>query len=142
MSSWRSQALIEAPLESVWELVGDPNRYPEWAGTVVSITGLAAIAPGQTYRQRTRTPDGEMETTFRIEELDELHEIKLHCVDSGLWTRWLLTEAQQSTFVDVEVGVAADDATDPELRDALNTKSHFRRLTEGSIDGVRAMTES
>ncbi|HEX6583794.1 MAG TPA: SRPBCC family protein [Thermoleophilaceae bacterium] len=24
------QAFIEAPVERVWELVGDPNRHPEW----------------------------------------------------------------------------------------------------------------
>ena len=24
------QTFIEAPVERVWELVGDPNRHPEW----------------------------------------------------------------------------------------------------------------
>ncbi len=35
MASWRQQALIEAPVEEVWRLVGDPGRYPEWAGEVI-----------------------------------------------------------------------------------------------------------
>jgi uncharacterized protein YndB with AHSA1/START domain len=24
------QVFIDAPIERVWELVGDPNRHPEW----------------------------------------------------------------------------------------------------------------
>ena len=28
MASFRQQTLIEAPVEAVWELVGDPKRYP------------------------------------------------------------------------------------------------------------------
>jgi uncharacterized protein YndB with AHSA1/START domain len=24
------QTFIDAPVERVWELVGDPNRHPEW----------------------------------------------------------------------------------------------------------------
>jgi uncharacterized protein YndB with AHSA1/START domain len=30
MSEVHEQALIDAPVASVWELVGDPRRYPEW----------------------------------------------------------------------------------------------------------------
>ena len=38
MSSWRQQALIEAPIDVVWGLVGDPKRHPHWAGGVVGVT--------------------------------------------------------------------------------------------------------
>ena len=31
----RQQVLIEAPVEVVWRLVGDPNRHSEWWPTVV-----------------------------------------------------------------------------------------------------------
>ena len=30
MSVARRQAQIEAPVGAVWDLLGDPNRYPEW----------------------------------------------------------------------------------------------------------------
>ena len=33
VSAWRQQAVIDAPAASVWALVGDPKRYPEWART-------------------------------------------------------------------------------------------------------------
>jgi uncharacterized protein YndB with AHSA1/START domain len=35
MSGWRRQAVIDAPIEVVWELVGDPNRHPEWFPRVI-----------------------------------------------------------------------------------------------------------
>ena len=28
MAAWRQQALIDAPLEVVWSLVGDPRSFP------------------------------------------------------------------------------------------------------------------
>jgi hypothetical protein len=35
MSAVRRQAQIDAPIQSVWNLVGDPNRHPEWFPKVV-----------------------------------------------------------------------------------------------------------
>jgi len=43
MPSWRDQALIDAPIEVVWGLVGDPRRFPEWAGDTLEVTGLATV---------------------------------------------------------------------------------------------------
>ena len=50
MSAWREQALIEAPVGAVWELVGNPERYPEWAGNMVAVTGLAELAENADLR--------------------------------------------------------------------------------------------
>jgi len=30
MASWKQQALIQAPVEDVWELLCDPARGPDW----------------------------------------------------------------------------------------------------------------
>ena len=30
MSAYRQQALIDVPITTVWGLVSDPNRHPEW----------------------------------------------------------------------------------------------------------------
>jgi len=141
VSSWRQQALIDAPVEEVWSLVGDPNRYPEWAGDVLEVTGLASRAEGETYRQVTRTPLGKTETTFEIEELDELHEIKLRCQTSGYYSRWVLTEARESTFVDVEIGAEPTSLRYRALNAAAGGKRYFRRLADGAIDGVRRIAE-
>lgn len=92
-------------MESVWELVGDPSRYPEWAADVVAVTGLAEVAEHETYEQVSRTPLGNETTTFEIEKLDDLHEIKLRCQKSGYYSHWVLTPAQEATFAEVEIGV-------------------------------------
>jgi hypothetical protein len=141
MASWRQQALIEAPVADVWALVGDPARYPEWAAEVVEVTGLATIDRGSTFQQMTKTPLGKHETTFEIEELDEMREIKLRCTASGYYSRWLLTEAQDSTFLDVEIGAEPTALRYRAANAAFGGKRYFRRIADGAIDGVRAIAE-
>jgi uncharacterized protein YndB with AHSA1/START domain len=137
VSAWRQQAVIDAPVTSVWSLVGDPARYPEWAADVVSVTGLAEVADGATFEQTQRMPlFGADSTTFEIERLEDLREIRLRCRTSGYYSHWILTSAQDTTFLDVEIGV---EAVAPQYRlyfGALG-KRYFRRVTEQSIEGVR-----
>ena len=135
MTSWRQQALIEAPVEDVWRCVGDPATYPEWAHDVVEVTGIPEVERDATFRQVSRSPFRH-ETTFRIEELEELRQIKMRCEESGLFSRWLLTEAQESTFVDVEFGI---DPTRLRYRavDATIGKRWYRRLADQAIDGLK-----
>ncbi len=37
MSAYRKQAVIDAPVEAIWELVGDPRRHPEWWPKIIEI---------------------------------------------------------------------------------------------------------
>ena len=138
MPSWRQQALIDAPVEEVWREVGDPRQYPAWAGDVVAVTGLAEVAPNAEFQQVSKSPFGDAETTYRIEALEEMREIKLRCQRSGLYSRWVLTEAQGSTFMDVEMGI---DPTALQYRVIFGAmgKRHLRRLTEDSLDGLRTL---
>ena len=136
MSSWRQQALVDAPLERVWELVGDPNRYPEWASDIVEVTGLPRIAQDETFRQVTRTANGTSAATFKIEEVEDLHSIKMRCLDTNTYTRFVLTDARGETFVDVETGTASTTLRDKAL-DATKRKLFFRRLVNRMLDGLR-----
>ena len=136
MSSWREQAVIDAPVAQVWACIGDPRRYPEWAGSVVSVTGLATVEPDAEFQQVSRTPLGKSETTFKIEELDDLHAIKLRCQQSGYYSRWVLTEAQSSTFAEVEIGIEPTALQYRLLFGAMG-KRYLRRLVEQAIDGLR-----
>jgi len=137
VSSWRQQVVIEAPVEQVWAYVGDPRTYPEWAGSVISITGLASVEPDAELQQVSKTPlGGKTETTFKIEELDDLHTIKLRCQQSGYYSRWVLTEAQSSTFAEVEIGIEPTAVQYRVLFGAMG-KRYLRRLVEQAIDGVR-----
>jgi hypothetical protein len=88
-------------VEQVWACIGDPRRWREWAENVVSVFGLPTVEPDAEFQQVSQTPLGKAETTFKIEELDDLHTIKLRCQQSGYYSRWVLTEAQSSTFADV-----------------------------------------
>jgi hypothetical protein len=106
MSSYRQQMLIDAPVDAVWQQVGDPSRYPQWAGDIVEVTGLDAVEEGAHYRQTTKTPIGTSETEFVIEQLDAgMREIQVRCMLSGYYLHWLLTEAGDDTFAQIEVGM-------------------------------------
>ena len=141
MSSWRQQALIEAPIEAVWALVGDPAKYPEWAPEVVGVTGVPTLARDATFELTSKMPVGLTTTTFRIEELEELHEIKMRCQTSGFYGHWLLTETQGSTFADVEIGIDPLAFRYRAIHAAMGGKRYFRRLVEAEIDGVRNLVE-
>ncbi|MDX6643952.1 MAG: Polyketide cyclase / dehydrase and lipid transport [Solirubrobacteraceae bacterium] len=141
VSSWRQQALIEAPVDAVWRLVGDPNRYPEWAGDVVAVTGLPSVAEGADFTRVSRMPlFGKVTTTFVIDALEEMKHIRLHCTQSGYYGNWVLTEARGSTFADVELGM--DPASLPyRAMDALLSKRWYRRITEQSLDSLREVAQ-
>ena len=89
-ASYRRQAVIDAPVEEVWDLVGDPKRHPEWFPMVMEVSGLPSVETDATFRQVTRTVGGKIETTMAVEELDDLRQISLRCTDTGTYTRWWL----------------------------------------------------
>ena len=136
MSSWRQQALIPAPVERVWELVGNPNRYPEWAGDVLKVTGLPSVVPSATYRQVTKLPVGKADTTFLVEAVEELREIRLRCMDRGYYARWLLTPARGQTFAEVEIGMDPGSLAARAVDRAIG-KRWYRGVAEQYLDGVR-----
>jgi hypothetical protein len=134
MSAYRQQALIDAPVEVVWELVGDPARHPEWWPRVIEVKG-ERFEEGLEFVQTTKAPGGTKATSMLIETLDEAREVTLRCQDTGTYASWLLTEARGSTFVDVELGM------DPKgfsnwIFDATIGKRFFRRWLEESLDGL------
>jgi hypothetical protein len=104
MSAVRRQALINASPNKVWELVGDPRRHPEWWPRVIEVRG-ETFDEGSNYAQVTKDPNGQIETTMKVERLENLREINMRCTNTGTYSRWLLTEAQGDTFVDVEFGM-------------------------------------
>jgi hypothetical protein len=141
-TSWRQQALIEASPEAVWELVGDPNRYPDWTADVVEITGLPHVAEGATFQQVSTTPDGTRRLTFQIDEHEDLRSIRLRCLDTNTYTRFSLTPARGGTFVDIETGTESPGLRDRAL-DVTKRKHFFRDLVNRMLDGLRdKLTES
>jgi len=135
VSGWRRQAVIDAPVEVVWELVGDPNRHPEWFPRVLEVSGLEQVEQDARFRQVTRSLRGHMETTLAIEELDQLRAINMRCLDTGTYVRFLLTEAQDGTFADIEIGMSPARLPD-RVFDVTIGKRYFRRWTDEAVDAL------
>ena len=136
VSTWREQVLIEASIQEVWDLVGDPNRYPEWWPDAVEVEGLPRVEPNATYRQVTRFLGANVESTFRIEKLDDMREIKVVCADFGTNSRWLITAAQDATVAEVELGFESNRASLGPLRAPL-AKRYLRTWAAETIGGLR-----
>jgi hypothetical protein len=139
MSVTHSQALIEAPPERVWELVGDPRRHPEWWPRVVEVKGQV-FDQGDNYAQVTREPIGNVETIMHVERLEDMQTIHLRCTLTGTYAHWLLTEAQGNTFVDVEFGMDPIRIRD-KILDKTIAKPYFRRWLDESLKGLERAAE-
>jgi len=139
VSSARQEALIEGSLETVWPLIGDPRRHPEWWPRVIEVNG-ARFEQGLLYRQVTKMPLGEHETTLMLERLDDLRSIRMRCLDTGTYSDWRLTEAQSNTFVEVELGMEPIGLS-ARAFDAAAGNVYFRRWLQQSIDALRAAVE-
>ena len=135
MSEYRHQALIAAPIERVWELVGNPARHPEWFPRVVEVRG-DSFRPGDAFVQLTRTPAGTVgTTTLEIDKLEDMRELSFHCRDTGTTVRWLLTPAREDTFVEAEFGMDPTSLT-YRLFDATAGRIYFRRWLDESLEAL------
>ena len=134
MSLYRQQAMIEAPPEVVWELLGNPNRHPEWWPRVVEVQ-CEGLEEGCTYRQVTKSPMGKVETDISVERLEGCREINVRCLDTGTCCRWLFTEAQGNTFIDAEFGMDPQDLGS-RVFDLVAGRRYFRKWLEQSLDAL------
>jgi hypothetical protein len=136
VSACKSQALVDAPVEKIWELVGDPSRHPEWWPKVIEVNG-DRFEEGTEYVQVTRSAMGRDETTnFLVERRQDMHEIKMSCQVSGTYAHWVMTEAQGGTFVDVEFGMQPK-TFGYRLFDGTFGRIYFRRWLEQSVEGLK-----
>jgi uncharacterized protein YndB with AHSA1/START domain len=105
MSEVHEQTLIDAPVAAVWALVGDPSRYPEWLPRVLEVQG-ERFEEGLQFMQVSHHPViGRDEIHFLIDRKDDLREIRMHCLSSGMFVHWQLTEARDATFVNAVFGM-------------------------------------
>jgi uncharacterized protein YndB with AHSA1/START domain len=135
MAICRRQAQIDAPVDVVWELVGDPNRHPEWFPRVVAVSDLEDVEQDARFRQVTQTPVGTRETTLTIEDLQRLRSISMRCLDTGTQVRFLLTEAQGGTFADIEIGLSPTRMSE-RVFDLAMGKRYCRRWTDDALDAL------
>jgi uncharacterized protein YndB with AHSA1/START domain len=93
------QTFIDAPPETIWELVGDPNRHPDWWPGVVDVE-CADLREGCRYREVVKGFFKPQAHDILIERLDTCQEVCISCQDTGVTTRFVLTGAQGGTFVE------------------------------------------
>src|SRR3954453_17494961 len=134
MSEYRRHALIEAPIERVWELVGNPARPPAGFPHGVEVRG-ERFETGDVYVQVTRHPLRTQTTSLQIDELDELRSLKFHCRNTGMYSSWLLTPAQDDTFVEAEFGMEPTSLS-YRVIDATMGRTYFRRWLEQSFEAL------
>jgi uncharacterized protein YndB with AHSA1/START domain len=134
MSAHRQQAHLDAPLEAVWDLVGTPQRYPEWWPRVIEVQG-ERFEEGDEWVQVTRDPGRTVTTNFLLERRDDLREIRMSCQLSGAFAHWVLTPAQGGTFVELEMGMQPKRMGDRVFDMALGRR-YFRRWSEESLEAL------
>ena len=131
MVSHRRQAHLEAPVEAVWDLVGSPDRYPDWWPRVIEVRG-ERFEEGDEFVQVIRTPKGPEASSFHLDRVEELKEVRMTCSLTGTYAHWLLTPAQGGTFVEVELGMEPRRRSDRLFDNALG-RLWFSRWSERSL---------
>jgi hypothetical protein len=79
---------------------------------------------------------GVIETDVSVERLEDCRELLLRCLETGTYTRWLITESQGGTFVDAEFGLDPR-GTKTRVFDVVAGRRYFRHWLDQSIEGLR-----
>ena len=135
-SAIREQALLDAPVPAVWELVSNPLRYPEWFPRVLDVQG-ERFDEGAEFVQVSEMPlGGRGEVHFLIDRRDEFRELHMHCTISGMFVHWQLTDAQGGTFLDAEFGIDPIRRRD-RLTEFAGGRRFLRRWLGEAVAGLR-----
>ena len=140
MSEVREDAVLDASVPTVWELAGDPRRYPEWFPRVFEIQGKRFEQRDEFVLVSQQPLIGRDEAQMLIDRMDGLREIRMHCTVSGMFVHWQLTDAQGGTFVHAEFGM---DPIRPRDRvvDITVGRRFFRSWLQDAVEGLRRAAE-
>ena len=131
----RQQVMIDAPVDVVWGLVGDPNRHSEWWPSVVDAE-CEDIHQGCRFRGVVTNPRGKQEEhEFVLERLEDCQEVLIRCEDIGTYTRFVLTGARSGTFLDAEFGIDPK-SVGMHLVTVIAGRRILRRWLEQSVEAL------
>ena len=139
MSVVHEHVLLDAPSSTVWELVGDPRRYPEWLPRVFEIQGERFEERAEFVQVSKQPLFGRSEAYFQIDRMNELREIRMHCTVSGMFVHWRLTDAQGGTFVDAVFGMEPLRRRDRVI-DFTVGRRFFRRWLVEAVESLKRAT--
>jgi uncharacterized protein YndB with AHSA1/START domain len=104
--SYRRHCVISAPVEDVWSIVSNPHTHPDWWPEVHAVHGAQQGEPGEYVRRTKRLGFLDLvDTVWVVEPMEHLRQVNFRCTATGTYTRFSLTPAQESTFVEIEGGV-------------------------------------
>ena len=139
----KQQAFIDAPLDVVWDLTADPERQTEWWPDTITFECVDGdFEQGCHIRniQSRPWPMSDLETTLEVDRMIEGKELTIRCMDTGTYSRAVLTEGQGGTFLEMEAG------NDPanlavRLQLAMAGQRLFRRWVEHALEGIKRAAE-
>lgn len=134
MTSCLQETLIDAPVEDVWGLVGDPRTYPDWWPRFIEVRG-ERFEEGSEFLQVSQGPVGRVESTYLIEQLDDLREVRVSCLKSGHYVDWKMTPAQDGTFVAAEFGINPLGLP-YRIFDITFARRYFRKWLEQTVEAL------
>jgi hypothetical protein len=137
--SSRQQTHIEATPEAIWELVGDPNRHPDWWPEMIEIE-CADIREGCRYRGVVKGFMRADEHELLIERLEGCREVSIFCDGTGVTTRFLLTEAQGGTFVEGYFSIEPNSVGSTVIA-AVSGRRIMRSWLEQSLENLKLAAE-
>jgi hypothetical protein len=133
------QAFIDAPPERIWELVGDPNRHPDWWPDVIEVE-CADLSEGCRYRGVVKGFFKAETHDLVIERLDTCQEVCISCEGTGVTTRFVLTGAQGGTFVEGHFGIEPN-SIGMKVIGAVSGRRVMRSWLERSLENLKHVAE-
>jgi uncharacterized protein YndB with AHSA1/START domain len=133
------QTFIDAAPETVWALVGDPNRHPDWWPDILEVE-CADLREGCRYRGVVKGPFRASEHDLVIERLDTCQEVCITCEGTGVTTRFVLTAAQGGTFVEGHFGIEPA-SIGTKLVAAVSGRRIMRSWLERSLENLKHEAE-
>jgi uncharacterized protein YndB with AHSA1/START domain len=139
--SSKQQAFVDAPVETVWALVGEPDRHPDWWPE-----WTAAECPdpseGCRYRGVIKGLFGrEEEHDLVIEHLEGWREISIRCEGTGVTTTFVLADAQGGTFVEGCFSIAPNSLGMKAIG-AVAGRRLMRSWLERSLENLKRAAET
>jgi uncharacterized protein YndB with AHSA1/START domain len=133
------QVFIDAPADTVWQLVGDPNRHPDWWPRVLEVE-CADLREGCRYRGVTKGAFRTEAHDLVIERLDTCQEVCIACEGTGVSTRFVLTEAQGGTFVEGRFAIEPN-SIGMRVVSAVSGRRLMRSWLEQSLENLKHVAE-
>jgi uncharacterized protein YndB with AHSA1/START domain len=138
MSEVHQQALIDAPVQVVWELIADVDRHEEWWPDAVEVE-CEGLEKGCTYRLVEKVPFSTAERRFLVAEMEDCQRYRINCLGTGTFVDLALTEARGGTFVDATAGMEPEKLR-YRVFDTVAGKRYFTRWLEQSLEALRRLS--